>query len=510
MASHIIILSTAVTVLAWVVKYIYEQLQDDNRLSQVPTHSFADGNNSRKRYLTDLKSLLESGYRRYNKAGQPFKITIPVGGYSVKYRVILPKEHLQEIKHLSNNVFSWQLASKVIFAQDYTGAPDRGPWSGKALRVGIHQNLSDITNELNKRINEYFDTHLPQQQGEAAEINFMEFFIAAITYITSTVLVDERLSSDPEWLRETSEFAVNRYLAADDVRKWPPLVAKLVAPFIPSVRTLRQQRVYVLQKLRPIYEELRAEGLLSAGDKRRRSRGRFGFEWLWAGSPDDVTLQDFSDTMMRTLIAAIHTTAKTISVAFVDMLTQPTLATELKEEAKNAVSEDGRSVDLDKLIKLDCFLKESQRLSPVFLFTMNRILTEDYEFKCSNLKLPKGTMITAPAAAIATDPETFQDPNTFDGHRYLRMREDHKEAASSLVLGMSTIDSLGFGLGNQACPGRFLAVNNLKTLMAKLLLGWNLTLMKDGEEYAGQNPKTEYNDFSVVPPRGFTLRLDKF
>jgi ent-kaurene oxidase len=140
---------------------------------------------------------------------------------------------------------------------------------------------------------------------------------------------------------------------------------------------------------------------------------------------------------------------------------------------------------------------------------MNRIVTEDYEFKCSGLKLPRGTMIMAPAAAIATDPETFRDPNKFDGHRYYRMRQDRKEAASSLVLGMSTIDSLGFGLGSQACPGRFLAVNNLKLLLAKLLVGWDLSIIRDGKEYTGPSPQMEYNDFSVVPPKEFTMRLRK-
>ena len=140
---------------------------------------------------------------------------------------------------------------------------------------------------------------------------------------------------------------------------------------------------------------------------------------------------------------------------------------------------------------------------------MNRIVTENYQFKCSGLKLPKGTMIMAPAAAIATDPETFQDANAFDGQRYLRMRQEHSEATSSLVLGMSTIDSLGFGLGNQACPGRFLAVNNLKLMMAKLLVGWDLAIAKDDSEYSGPPPKMEYNDFSVVPPHEFSMRLIK-
>ena len=143
-----------------------------------------------------------------------------------------------------------------------------------------------------------------------------------------------------------------------------------------------------------------------------------------------------------------------------------------------------------------------------FTVTMNRIVTQDYEFKCSNLRLPKGTMITAPAAAIATDPDTFQDAATFDGYRYYRMREEHKSSARSLVLGMSTIDSLGFGLGNQACPGRFLAVNNLKLMLARLVTGWDLSLESRGEEYKGPRPIVDYNDFSVVPPQ-YQLRLRK-
>ncbi|KAJ4186571.1 hypothetical protein NW767_010801 [Fusarium falciforme] len=333
----------------------------------------------------------------------------------------------------------------------------------------------------------------------------MGFFVPTITYVTNTLLVDEQLSSDSEWVRHTSEFAVNRYAAADDVRQWPPYISALVAPFIPSVRRLHQQRRYVMEKMTPLYENLRSQGMFKKKSSRKGARG---YEWLWSGSPDEVTLQDFSDTMMRTLIASIHTTAKTMSVALVDMLTRPELLEELKTESREAVNDFG-GVDLERLIKLDCFLKESQRLSPMFLLTMNRIVTQNYEFKCSSLKLPKGTMIMAPAAAIATDPDTFQDPNTFDGHRYLRMREVHKEAASSLVLGMSTIDSLGFGLGNQACPGRFLAVNNLKLMLAKLLVDWDLSIAKDGMEYTGSPPKRECNDFSVVPPQGFNMCVRK-
>lgn len=366
MASPVALLAVVVF-LGLVFQTLSRKGRESHSLDHIPSHTFPKGNDSRKRYLTELKYLLESGYRRYNKAGQAFKIPIPIGGYAVKYRVVLPKDHLEEIKHLSNNVFSWQLASRIIFAQDYTGAPDRGGWSGKALRVGIHQNLRDITTQLDQRTTEYFGQHLPTEKGSVASVNLMEFFVPAIAYVTNGVLLDRRLSSDPKWLKETADFAVNRYGAADDVRRWPPYLASIAAPFIPSVRKLRQQREYVLQKVKPIYEELKNNGLLDSSDKEAHRKGSYGFEWLWGGAPDEVSLRDFSDTLMRTIIAAIHTTAKTMSVALIDILTQPEFLKELKEEAVEATAEGNGWIDLDKLIKLDCFLKESQRLSPVFL-----------------------------------------------------------------------------------------------------------------------------------------------
>lgn len=140
---------------------------------------------------------------------------------------------------------------------------------------------------------------------------------------------------------------------------------------------------------------------------------------------------------------------------------------------------------------------------------MNRVLTRPYTFKCSSTALPSDCMTSGASAAIATDPSMFADPNTFDGSRYRRMRADHKESESSLVMGMSTIDSLGFGLGNQACPGRFFAVNNMKLIMAKMLTQYELVLEKDGVKYTGHRPEMQYNDFSVVAPKNYSLRIRK-
>ncbi|RHZ50514.1 uncharacterized protein CDV56_104808 [Aspergillus thermomutatus] len=501
-------LGAAAILLTFIFRQLYQRWHKSHILDHIPTHAFPDGNNTRPRYISELKDLLESGYRRYNKQGRAFKVPIPIGGYSVKYRVVLPKDHLEEMKHLSNNIFSWAKASDVIFAQDYTGAPKRGPWSGKALRVGIHQNLGDITKQLERRIDQYFHSHLPSEPNSGvATIKFMEFFVPAIANVTNSLLVGEKLASDPEWMAQTIDFAVNRYKSADDVRAWPPSLAAMISPLIPSVRRLRQSKEYVKAQLRPMYEELKRQDALGAGEKAKYRKGLFGYEWLWGGAPDDVTLDDFSETMMRTIIASIHTSAKTISIALIDMLSQPHYLEELRQEAAQATLPNG-SVNMDALVQLDCFLKESQRLTPVFLLTMNRVVTQEYTFKVSGTRLPIGTMTTAATAAIATDPDTFgADSNEFDGHRFTRIRENNKAGESTFKMGMATEDSLGFGLGSQACPGRFFAVNLMKLMLAKLITRWELRLEKEGIPYSGGRPKYEYYDFSVVPPTAFGMKL---
>ena len=518
-------LVAAVLLLLSIVLY---QLQiwwrDSTALKHIPTHEFEDGDDSRKRYVTDLKTLLESGYRKYNKRGQAFKVRVRVGGYRIKYRVILPTYHLDEIKHLSNNTFSWKLASHVIFAGDYTGAPERGPWSGKALRVGIHQNLGDITRQLDRQTSEYFRTHLTQDPRSPQSVNLIDFFVPAIGTVNNTMLVDERLSADPEWVRETCKFASNRYKAADDVSAWPPYLATIVAPLLSSVRQLKSSKAMVRERLAPLYNDFKARDLLDNREREKRRKGSFGYEWLWGGAPENVTLNDFADTMMRTLIASIHTTAKTVSIALIDLLSQPEYLEELREEARSATAPNGE-VDVDKLIRLDCFLKESQRFQPVFLskssasplagdayaciVTMNRIVTRPYAFKSSDLELPAGTMTSAATAAVATDPSTFSNPNAFDGRRFFRLREDNKAAESHYNMGMATEDSLGFGLGSQACPARFFATVQMKLMFSKLLVGWDMALEKDGQPYHGRRPEMQYFDFSIVAPTPYGVRLTK-
>ena len=87
--------------------------------------------------------------------------------------------------------------------------------------------------------------------------------------------------------------------------------------------------------------------------------------------------------------------------------------------------------------------------------------------------LPKGTFIAVAAASPPLDPEVTPDPETFDAFRSYRKRLEPGESTRHQY-GMVDKDHMHFGHGKHVCPGRFLAVNELKLILGFFLLNYNL------------------------------------
>lgn len=100
--------------------------------------------------------------------------------------------------------------------------------------------------------------------------------------------------------------------------------------------------------------------------------------------------------------------------------------------------------------------------------------------------LPQGTFVVANAYQITHDPDVLQsssDPDEFDGLRYYNLRNNlmknghaEKELAGKHQFVSISNSSLMFGYGKHACPGRFFAGNEVKLILAKLLLEFDIKL----------------------------------
>lgn len=60
--------------------------------------------------------------------------------------------------------------------------------------------------------------------------------------------------------------------------------------------------------------------------------------------------------------------------------------------------------------------------------------------------------------------EIYEDPEKFDGYRFLERRKQPGLEMKSQLVSTST-DHLGFSHGKHACPGRFFAANEVKIAM---------------------------------------------
>jgi len=192
-------------------------------------------------------------------------------------------------------------------------------------------------------------------------------------------------------------------------------------------------------------------------------------------------------------LGAIHTTTMTLTSVLYDLATHPEHVQPMREEVEAALQEGGWTpAAIGKLSKVDSFVKESLRLSVVDAYGLKRLVMKDFTFS-DGITIPAGNLITVPMLPIHLDPEIYNDPKRFDGFRFEKMRREGGEDAKHKLASLD-LDYLVFGNGRQACPGRFFAAVELKTILAYVLLNYDIKMVND----AGR-PTSLHNGPEIMP-----------
>ena len=122
------------------------------------------------------------------------------------------------------------------------------------------------------------------------------------------------------------------------------------------------------------------------------------------------------------------------------LLADPKYVEPLRQEIEAVVAEEGwTKAGMDKLHKLDSFLRETQRMNTtgsglldsldISLFLITLLQVEMYRltlrpFTFSNgVTIPEGTIVAVPASAVHTDENIYSNPEQFDGFRFSKARD---------------------------------------------------------------------------------------
>ncbi|KZT72300.1 cytochrome P450 [Daedalea quercina L-15889] len=263
-----------------------------------------------------------------------------------------------------------------------------------------------------------------------------------------------------------------------DVRKgrlvlgWSPRYLKgIVGWFIPwARRAARKVSVY----LRPIIKE------------RQRKLQDMGKNWI--DKPNDylmwvmdeanrqgVPTKNIIDSIMVSNVTAIHTLSNSITQAVYQLADSPEYATMLREEVENVVKEHGwTKVSMGKMRKLESFMRESQRIN---VSVMRKILKD---VTLSNgTSIPAGTVVVGASTATHCDARNHENPEVFDPLRFAETHTEEGEAIKHHFVSTSPD------------PGRSFAANELKVMMAYILLHYDIKL-----EGNGRRPEHQFRSSS--------------
>ena len=207
--------------------------------------------------------------------------------------------------------------------------------------------------------------------------NAAETILNIVNRSTAKPLVGEPLCYNDTWLRTSLETTVNTGKICLDLQKYPSLLRPLVYPFIESRK-----------KLNDSFET--AQKLLS-GVIRGRERGDKNIDilqWLMDGyKGDEFDVPFLANQTLFVAIASTRSTATSIVNTLFDLINFSQYQHTLRDEITKILMESGgwSLSAVQKMKKLDSFIKESQRLNHHLLrkWTEQRILLMRFSFSSS-------------------------------------------------------------------------------------------------------------------------------
>ncbi|KAM5431557.1 hypothetical protein McanMca71_004792 [Microsporum canis] len=410
--------------------------------------------------------------------------------------VLLPPKYFDEIRSIPESKWSGRLSARNLFQSRYTRIGDNSPQV-------VHTVKTDLTRHIGKTLDA-----LQDEMAFAAEqaIGACEDWTPVVPYpallrvvslISGRVLVGLPFSRTEQWIQLSINFTMLCFGAAQKYATYSSWLRPFIVPFLDVTGNIHRQRKAATALLAPVITEYK-NSVESDGEPTNM------IQWALASANDDsMTAEEQADIQLTLSMAAIHTTSTTVLYCLYDLCAHPEYIEPLREEIKTVLAEtDGRLVkrNMAKLRKLDSFIKESQRLSPPGLVAMQRIVVSDITLSDGSL-LPRGTAVGVPNWGVTRDDRLWTNPETFDGFRFARLR-DEAGAEHRHQFATAGPDSLSFGYGPQACPGRFFASNEIKVLLAHLLLNYDFRM-------EGNRPQNIIHELTVMPNRGVNVLFKK-
>ncbi|KAK1624614.1 cytochrome P450 [Colletotrichum phormii] len=318
--------------------------------------------------------------------------------------------------------------------------------------------------------------------GESQEwhqLPLKDTILDLVARLSSRVFLGPDLCRNEDWLRITKEYTVLSFTAAFKLRAVPLRLRPLLHWFSADCRRARESLAEAQKLIAPVIEKRRAEkraATAAAAARNQDSVAPVSNDAIeWAEDEAQGGAYDAAIFQLTLSFVAIHTTTDLLAQTLIYLDKEPELIGPLRAEIVEVLKAEGwkKSV-LYNMKLLDSAIKETQRMKPVSMLLMRRLATKDVTLPDHNIAIRRGQTVSVDSYS-SIDPNVYQHPETYDIHRFRRMREQ-PGGANKAQLVTTSPEHLGFGHGQHACPGRFFASNEVKVVLCHLLLKYDWKL----------------------------------
>ncbi|OLN86218.1 Ent-kaurene oxidase 7 [Colletotrichum chlorophyti] len=432
----------------------------------------------RKQFLQGKATQLYiDGYRQFKDS--IFRITTS----RKKDTICVPPKYLPDLKKLPDNVISFTKAIDESMQVKYTKIENDMPILIHAVRASLTPALPRLNASIADEVVEAMRLELPQS-NDWVEVKINAKLLRIIAMVSGRVFIGSELCRDERYLDASINYTIDVMTAVHVIALVPSWLRPLVAPWLPTTKKLYKR----IDEAEAVFRPLVAARKQASKDIDHNEPDDM-LQWILNAQTKFGQLSDRELAMAQLGIsfAAIHTTSMTTTNAFYWLAAKPDLIPMLREDVQQALLESGgnfTSSALQNMKKLDSFLKEVLRCSPLSASSFQRKVLQSFKLPNGQL-IPEGMVLEVPAAGLNNDAEIFPDAETFDALRFYKLREakEHAESgtkAAEVVMQAQFVSvgttHLTFGYGKHACPGRFFAVNEIKMIMANILTNYEMKL----------------------------------
>lgn len=303
-------------------------------------------------------------------------------------------------------------------------------------------------------------------------------------------------------------------LESDDViqqhldKIFPAVARRMLAPYpywrrvrLPADRQLERAVAEVNKAVQAFIGQ--ARGRLAGSPQRRAAPQNLLEVMLLAVDAPDSGMrdQDVAGNVLTLLLAGEDTTANTLAWMVYLLHTHPDALLRAKAEVRSVSAAAGAPLgshdftheEVDRLEFVEACAHETMRLKPVGPLNVLQALRDT---RVVDVHVPAGTMVWCVMRHDTLQEQHFADARRFLPQRWLEHGEVNRSASSAKRV------SMPFGAGPRVCPGRYLALLEMKMALAMLLDAFDILAVDTPD---GSAP-LEQLSFTMAPV-GLRLRL---